>query len=67
MTRIHFQSGSNKVTDPDCERVIAWDDPALGINWRVAVTDVTLSNKDRKQPNLAAAPPAFEFLTGEFR
>jgi dTDP-4-dehydrorhamnose 3,5-epimerase len=53
-----------KITDyyaPDCDRGIAWDDPALGIDWRIPVADVILSDKDCKQPRLVDAPPAFQF------
>jgi dTDP-4-dehydrorhamnose 3,5-epimerase len=45
-----------KTTDyyaPQFERSLAWDDPALGIDWRVPRSDVTLSEKDRTQPRLA--------------
>lgn len=54
-----------KVTDyyaPECDRGIAWDDPALGINWRLSGSEVTLSDKDRRQSRLADAAPAFEFV-----
>lgn len=54
-----------KVTDyyaPDCDRGIAWDDPALGIDWRISAAEVILSDKDRKQPKLADAPPAFDYV-----
>jgi dTDP-4-dehydrorhamnose 3,5-epimerase len=54
-----------KVTDyyaPDCDRGIAWDDPALGIDWRIAAGDVVLSDKDSKHPRLADAAPAFRFV-----
>ena len=53
-----------KVTDyyaPECDRGIAWDDPALKIDWRVAPTEITLSEKDKKQPLLETAEPAFQF------
>jgi dTDP-4-dehydrorhamnose 3,5-epimerase len=53
-----------KVTDyyePACDRGIAWDDPGLGIDWRVSESDVILSDKDRKLPRLADATPAFQF------
>lgn len=52
-----------KVTDyyaPECDRGIAWDDPDIGIDWRIAAVDVVLSDKDRKQPRLADAG-VFEF------
>src|SRR6478752_2700084 len=32
---------------------LAWDDPALGIEWPVAPDRATLSDKDRRQPLLA--------------
>jgi dTDP-4-dehydrorhamnose 3,5-epimerase len=57
-----------KVTDyyaPDCDRGIAWNDPALGIDWRISAVDVILSDKDRKQPRLQDAPPAFQFIRQE--
>jgi dTDP-4-dehydrorhamnose 3,5-epimerase len=53
-----------KVTDyyaPDCDRGIAWDDPALGIDWRISAAGVVLSDKDKKHPRLADAAPAFQF------
>jgi dTDP-4-dehydrorhamnose 3,5-epimerase len=53
-----------KVTDyyaPECDRGITWDDPALGIDWRISGSDVILSDKDKKLPRLADAPAAFQF------
>jgi dTDP-4-dehydrorhamnose 3,5-epimerase len=53
-----------KVTDyyaPDCDRGIAWDDPALGIDWRIPSSEAVLSDKDRKQPRLADIPSVFTF------
>jgi dTDP-4-dehydrorhamnose 3,5-epimerase len=53
-----------KVTDyyaPECDRGIAWDDPALGIDWRIPAADVILSDKDRKQSKLADVSPAFDY------
>ena len=54
-----------KVTDyyaPDCDRGIAWDDPALGIDWRISAGDVVLSDKDKKHPRLSDAAPAFQYV-----
>ena len=55
-----------KVTDyyaPDCDRGIKWDDRALGIEWPVDPANVKLSEKDRTQPALKDAGPAFVFGT----
>jgi dTDP-4-dehydrorhamnose 3,5-epimerase len=46
---------------PDFDRGIAWDDPALAIEWRIAPAGVVLSEKDRRQPRLQDATPAFQF------
>jgi dTDP-4-dehydrorhamnose 3,5-epimerase len=45
-----------KVSDtyaPDCDRGLAWDDPALGIDWGIAPVAAVLSDKDRRHPRLA--------------
>lgn len=47
-----------KVTDyysPEQDRSIRFDDPQIGIEWPVSITDAKLSNKDRTAPNLADA------------
>ncbi|MCK1493767.1 dTDP-4-dehydrorhamnose 3,5-epimerase [Bradyrhizobium sp. 180] len=44
-----------KTTDyysPGHERGIAWDDPALQIDWGISSTEATLSDKDRNLPRL---------------
>jgi len=44
-----------KVTNPyapDCDAGIAWDDPALGIDWQVTAEKAVLSEKDTKHPVL---------------
>jgi dTDP-4-dehydrorhamnose 3,5-epimerase len=51
-----------KVTDfysPADDRGIAWDDPALGIDWRVPAGEVSLSEKDRRLPPFAELPAYF--------
>jgi dTDP-4-dehydrorhamnose 3,5-epimerase len=51
-----------KVTDlyaPDCDRSLAWDDPALGIDWGFDPAAATLSDKDRRAPRFADLGPAF--------
>jgi dTDP-4-dehydrorhamnose 3,5-epimerase len=47
--------------DPGAERGIAWDDPALGIDWRFAPSNLTLSAKDTRHPRLAEAEVSFVF------
>ncbi|SDG74426.1 dTDP-4-dehydrorhamnose 3,5-epimerase [Bosea robiniae] len=45
-----------KVTAPYApanDHGLAFDDPALGIDWRLPLSDLTLSDKDRKHPRLA--------------
>ncbi|MCK8787204.1 dTDP-4-dehydrorhamnose 3,5-epimerase [Roseomonas sp. NAR14] len=49
----------SEVYAPDCDRGLAWDDPALGIEWPVAREAAVLSDKDRRQPRLADLPPLF--------
>jgi dTDP-4-dehydrorhamnose 3,5-epimerase len=47
--------------DPAAERGLAWDDPALGIDWRVAPEELTISAKDRTNPRLADLGPLFSY------
>jgi dTDP-4-dehydrorhamnose 3,5-epimerase len=45
-----------KVTNyyaPDHDHGLAWDDPALGIDWGTSAERVILSDKDRKHPRLS--------------
>ncbi|MGG5890597.1 dTDP-4-dehydrorhamnose 3,5-epimerase [Falsiroseomonas sp. HC035] len=44
---------------PECDRSLAWDDPALGIDWGFDPAAATLSDKDRRAPRLADLGPAF--------
>jgi dTDP-4-dehydrorhamnose 3,5-epimerase len=50
--------------DPACDRGIAWDDPDLGIDWRINRADLILSAKDQNHPRLADAPAAFTYGAG---
>lgn len=46
---------SYKCTDyyaPTHDAGVRWNDPALGIDWRLAEADVSLSDKDQRQPML---------------
>lgn len=52
-----------KVTKPysaECDRGLAWDDPALAIVWPLEGRDAVLSDKDRKNPRLAELPDYFK-------
>ncbi|MEN5084185.1 dTDP-4-dehydrorhamnose 3,5-epimerase [Bosea sp. TWI1241] len=44
---------------PDCEGGLAWDDPALAIDWPVARDAAQLSEKDRALPGLAGFQTPF--------
>ncbi len=53
-----------KVTDyyaPACDRGLAWDDPALAIDWKVKLKDAVLSDKDQEHPVLGDLEPAFTY------
>ena len=43
----------------ECDKGLAWDDPAIGIQWPDVADAETLSAKDRKQPLLADLPAYF--------
>ncbi|WP_178861438.1 dTDP-4-dehydrorhamnose 3,5-epimerase [Thiomicrorhabdus cannonii] len=46
---------------PEHERGLAYDDPALQIDWRLPANALILSAKDRHQPGLLSLPKAFEY------
>ena len=48
-----FQYTCDNFYAPQAEGAIAWDDPALGIDWRVPAEKVVLSGKDRLHPRLS--------------
>ncbi len=45
---------------PAHDHGLAFDDPALGIDWRLPAERLTLSDKDRKHPRLADLPRYFD-------
>jgi dTDP-4-dehydrorhamnose 3,5-epimerase len=47
--------------DPTADRGIAWDDPALGIDWRLSASQVILSAKDQRNPPLAEVEVPFTY------
>lgn len=56
-----FQYKCDNLYAPSAEGAIAWDDPALGIDWHLSAQDVLLSEKDRRHPLLADAPELFDY------
>ena len=53
-----------KVTDfhaPESDAGVAWDDPALAINWPVEAGSAVLAEKDLKHPTLTQSPPYFRY------
>lgn len=48
--------------DPAADKGLAFDDPALGIDWGVPHDSLTLSDKDRRHPKLADLPAYFKYL-----
>lgn len=56
-----FQYKCDNLYAPTEEGAIAWDDPALGIDWKVPAVDVMLSEKDKLHPLLADAPEIFDY------
>ena len=48
------------VYSPTHDRGLAFDDPALGIDWGIDLAGAVLSDKDRKHPRLADLGPQFE-------
>ncbi|MDE7496831.1 MAG: dTDP-4-dehydrorhamnose 3,5-epimerase [Muribaculaceae bacterium] len=54
-----FQYKCDNYYCPESEGAVAWDDPDLGIDWKIPAGDVVLSEKDSKHPKLSEAPELF--------
>lgn len=50
-----FQYKCDNPYAPQSEGGIAWNDPAIGIDWRLPADAIRLSDKDRRHPTLAEA------------
>ena len=48
---------------PQNEGAIAWNDPAIGIDWQLPKEDIILSAKDATHPTLAEAEGLFDYNT----
>ena len=46
---------------PDCDRGLAWNDPEIGIDWSLGDREPLLSDKDTRQPALAAFDSPFVY------
>jgi dTDP-4-dehydrorhamnose 3,5-epimerase len=44
---------------PEHDQGVAWDDPDIAVEWPDIADPTTLSDKDRRQPKLAALPVCF--------
>ena len=58
-----FQYKCDNYYAPEAEGAIAWNDPAIGIDWRLDAHDVILSPKDSAHPLLSEAPELFDYKT----
>ena len=56
-----FQYKCDNFYAPASEGAIAWDDPDLGIDWRVPAEQVILSEKDKKHPRLKEMDSPFNY------
>ena len=56
-----FQYKCDAYYNPSEEAAIAWNDPALGIDWGVPASDIILSEKDMHHPLLTDAPFLFDY------
>ena len=46
---------------PECDRGISFNDPTLGIDWKIDITQLQLSDKDTKQLNLSDTKDLFDY------
>ena len=58
-----FQYKCDNCYAPQSEGAIAWNDPQIGIDWRIDPANVILSEKDSRHPRLDEAPELFDYNT----
>lgn len=56
-----FQYKCDNFYAPQSEGAIAWDDPALGIDWKIPADKAVLSEKDLRHPRLKDVDVPFSF------
>lgn len=59
--KVIFQYKCDNFYAPQSEGTLAWDDPDLGIDWRLPAEKVILSEKDRHHSRLKDADWLFDF------
>lgn len=62
-----FQYKCDNFYAPQSEGAIAWDDPALAIDWRIPADRILLSEKDRHHPLLKDMEHVFDYDTDLYR
>ena len=61
-----FQYKCDNFYAPESESALAWDDPDLGIDWRIPMDKVVLSEKDKKHPILKNANLMFDYSVEQY-
>lgn len=56
-----FQYKCDNFYAPDQEGAIAWDDPSIGIDWRIDPSEAVLSPKDAAHPPLSHCDCLFDY------
>jgi len=51
---------------PECDRGLAFDDPQLNVDWKMAENELQLSEKDTHQPKLADLITGFDYKTNYY-
>ena len=62
-----FQYKCDNFYAPQSEGAVAWNDPALDIDWKVRPDDVILSEKDTRHPLLKDVPELFDYNEDLYR
>ena len=62
-----FQYKCDEFYAPESEGAIAWDDPDLGIDWKIPSDKIILSEKDRHNPRLKDAQWLFDYNEDLYR
>ncbi len=58
-----FQYKCDKFYNPASEGAIAWNDPEIGVDWKLPKADIILSAKDKVAPMLKDAEGLFDYNT----